>query len=91
MSDREGPSGDDDVGLPKATVFKLVQGGFQLSFSHLLRVQADRLWAEMLPEGISCSKEAKDVIVECCLGTSICHPSLHLHSPIHSFHVYVSI
>jgi len=44
MSDREV---DDDVGLPKATVFKLI--------------------SEMLPEDISCSKEAKDVIVECCI------------------------
>ncbi|ORY28471.1 histone-fold-containing protein [Naematelia encephala] len=47
MSDLGGPPGDDDVGLPKATVFKLIQ--------------------EMLPPDIACSKEAKDVIVECCV------------------------
>ncbi|WWD18477.1 hypothetical protein CI109_102929 [Kwoniella shandongensis] len=47
MSDLGGPVGDDDIGLPKATVFKLIQ--------------------EMLPEDISCAKEAKDVIVECCV------------------------
>ncbi|GFZ45211.1 hypothetical protein JCM24511_02937 [Saitozyma sp. JCM 24511] len=45
MSDREG--GDDDVGLPKATVYKLIQ--------------------EMLPADIACSKEAKEVIVDCCV------------------------
>ncbi|OCF43588.1 hypothetical protein I317_02606 [Kwoniella heveanensis CBS 569] len=47
MSDSGGNAGDDDVGLPKATVFKLIQ--------------------EMLPEDIGCSKEAKDIIVECCV------------------------
>ncbi|KAK1925575.1 histone-fold-containing protein [Papiliotrema laurentii] len=46
MSDREGGA-DDDVGLPKATVFKLIQ--------------------EMLPQDIACSKEAKDIIVDCCV------------------------
>ncbi|KAK4689523.1 hypothetical protein P7C73_g548, partial [Tremellales sp. Uapishka_1] len=50
MSDREGgPSGDDDLSLPKATVFKLIQ--------------------EMLPEDLSCSREAKDIMLECCVGT----------------------
>ncbi|KAK6908196.1 hypothetical protein V866_002966 [Kwoniella sp. B9012] len=47
MSDSGGPAGDDDIGLPKATVFKLIQ--------------------EMLPEDIACAKEAKDIIVECCV------------------------
>ncbi|ORX40078.1 histone-fold-containing protein [Kockovaella imperatae] len=44
MSDKEA---DDDVGLPKATVFKLI--------------------TEMLPPDMSCSKEAKEIIVECCV------------------------
>ncbi|WWC70757.1 uncharacterized protein I206_104708 [Kwoniella pini CBS 10737] len=47
MSDSGGPTGDDEIGLPKATVFKLIQ--------------------EMLPEDIACTKEAKDIIVDCCV------------------------
>lgn len=78
MSDREGGA-DDDVGLPKATVFKLIQGESTPRLCSRLYVvgQCDLVsightadFSEMLPEDIACSKEAKDVIVECCVGES---------------------
>ncbi|EIW66745.1 hypothetical protein TREMEDRAFT_34512 [Tremella mesenterica DSM 1558] len=43
MSDKE----EDEVGLPKATVFKLI--------------------GELLPKDMTCTKEARDLIVECCV------------------------
>jgi hypothetical protein len=39
MSDREG--GDDDVGLPKATVFKLIQGKLRTIFLIIQMIQND--------------------------------------------------
>ena len=62
MSDRE--DGGDDVGLPKATVYKLVNGPSPPFFLSL----CTELGAEMLPADISASKDAKDVIVDCCVG-----------------------
>jgi len=51
MSDREGPSGsgapDDDLSLPKATVYKLI--------------------GDLLPPDMSCSKETRDLVIECCV------------------------
>ncbi|KAG8862617.1 negative cofactor 2 transcription regulator complex subunit ncb2 [Tulasnella sp. 330] len=49
MSDREGPSGagDDELTLPKATVYKCIQ--------------------ELLPNELTCSKETRDLIIECCV------------------------
>jgi len=48
MSDREGPGGaDEDLTLPKATVYKLIQ--------------------ELLPGELTCSKETRDLIIECCV------------------------
>ncbi|KAI9632000.1 histone-fold-containing protein [Dioszegia hungarica] len=47
MSDSGAPAGDDEVGLPKATVFKLIQ--------------------EMLPPDMACAKDAKEIIVDCCV------------------------
>ncbi|KAI9225994.1 MAG: TATA binding protein-associated phosphoprotein [Piptocephalis tieghemiana] len=44
MSDNEGL--DDDVTLPRATVYKLI--------------------TEMLPPEVSCSKETRDLVIECC-------------------------
>jgi hypothetical protein len=94
-------AGEDDVGLPKATVYKLVSG--KLSSSSSLQNKGQRgpvplatftallsrclmcfvSWerrdgacsakltrAEMLPPDMACSKEAKDVMVDCCLGES---------------------
>lgn len=66
MSDKEQ---DDDVGLPKATVFKLIQGPSVPLFLALqaLVLDADGL-IEMLPADMGCTKEAKEVIVDCCVG-----------------------
>ncbi|KAK0550498.1 negative cofactor 2 transcription regulator complex subunit ncb2 [Tilletia horrida] len=53
MSDEEGSTGggggfgDDDLSLPKATVFKLI--------------------SEYLPDDISCAKETKELLLECCV------------------------
>jgi len=47
MSDREGPGGDDELTLPKATVYKLIQ--------------------ELLPGELTCSKETRDLVIECCV------------------------
>lgn len=82
MSDIGGPVGDDDVGLPKATVFKLISGMsvllYTISSSQLpgYLVEGSKLTTtlEMLPEDIACSKEAKDIIVECCVGWFSLHP-----------------
>jgi len=47
MSDREAPGGDDELTLPKATVYKCIQ--------------------ELLPQDLTCSKETRDLIIECCV------------------------
>ncbi|KAJ3333404.1 negative cofactor 2 transcription regulator complex subunit ncb2 [Blyttiomyces sp. JEL0837] len=47
-SDYEGGGGpDEELGLPKATVAKLIQ--------------------EMMPSDISCSRETRDLLAECCV------------------------
>ena len=67
MSDREG--GEEDVGLPKATVFKLINGASCTGcWGEDMRTGGHRLMPEMLPADLGCSKEAKEVIVECCVG-----------------------
>lgn len=38
--------GDDDLSLPRATVYKMIM--------------------EMLPMGVGCSKETRDLLVDCC-------------------------
>ena len=74
MSDREGhggPPGDDDLSLPKATVAKMISGTYfpssELFFNDLRRVFVLFL-AELLPDGVSCSKETRDLIIEFCVG-----------------------
>ncbi|EIE75658.1 hypothetical protein G6F57_000497 [Rhizopus arrhizus] len=49
MSDteRSGPSMDDELSLPKATVQKLIN--------------------EMMPEGIICAKDTRDLLIDCCV------------------------
>ncbi|KAK0538826.1 negative cofactor 2 transcription regulator complex subunit ncb2 [Tilletia horrida] len=53
MSDDEGSNGgrdgfgDDDLSLPKATVFKII--------------------SEYLPDDVTCSKETRDLLLECCI------------------------
>ncbi|CAD6928194.1 unnamed protein product [Tilletia controversa] len=41
-----GGFGDDDLSLPKATVYKII--------------------SESLPEDITCSKETRDILLDCC-------------------------
>lgn len=62
MSDKET---EDDVGLPKATVFKLIQGPFSAPV-YSQGSKADH--TEILPPDLGCTKEAKDVLVDCCVG-----------------------
>ncbi|GAA5805979.1 histone-fold-containing protein [Thamnidium elegans] len=49
MSDNErsGPTGEDDLSLPKATVQKLIN--------------------EMMPDDIICSKDTRDLLIDCCV------------------------
>ncbi|OMJ07751.1 Negative cofactor 2 complex subunit beta [Smittium culicis] len=52
MSDYEGNgAGEDDLSLPRATVYKLI--------------------GEMLPDDISCAKETRDLLIDCCNGKFI--------------------
>lgn len=83
MSDDErgrGGGADDDVSLPKATVAKLVQGKSidrtttSTSQTRLLTISHIVHPSELLPPNFSCSKEAKDLMTECCKG----EPSAHL-------------
>ena len=79
MSDREGHSGgipaaDDDLSLPKATVTKMITGEFGICttarFSHTALVNV-----ELLPSEVTCAKETRDLIIECCVGeqySSVC-------------------
>ncbi|PVV02668.1 hypothetical protein BB560_002874 [Smittium megazygosporum] len=47
MSDYEGfNGGDDDLSLPRATVYKLI--------------------GEMLPEDVTCAKDTRDLLIDCC-------------------------
>lgn len=40
-------AGDDEMSLPRATVYKLI--------------------SEMLPTGVTCPKETRDLLIECCV------------------------
>ena len=42
-----GAAGEDELSLPKATVYKLI--------------------AEMLPPGVSCPRETRDLLITCCV------------------------
>jgi hypothetical protein len=68
MSDSGAP--DDDVGLPKATVYKLISGASARGSRSLSDQPAALTRPEMLPADMACSKEAKDVMVDCCVGAS---------------------
>lgn len=68
MSDREGrgaPANDDDLSLPRATVAKMIQGilVFRAPFSRLTSN-----FIELLPDEVSCAKETRDLVIECCVG-----------------------
>ncbi len=76
MSDHEtgGMPSDEDLSLPKATVTKMIAGAcaaascFSSSArsSHDLTLLSPR--AELLPNDITCAKETRDLVIECCVG-----------------------
>ena len=88
MSDREGHSGgaggpDEDLSLPKATVAKMISGKvvsriIRPFFSFLLRLRrANTLFfclAELLPNDVTCAKETRDLVIECCVGEHAWQP-----------------
>lgn len=68
MSDREGrgaPANDDDLSLPRATVAKMIQGIYELG---LLSTRLTSNSTELLPDEVSCAKETRDLVIECCVG-----------------------
>ena len=73
MSDHEagGMSSDEDLSLPKATVTKMIAGTSTASMP-LVPVVVDLTAlpprAELLPNDITCAKETRDLIIECCVG-----------------------
>lgn len=77
MSDHEagGMPSDEDLSLPKATVTKMIAGacrprrvapGPPDTFVH--KLNGLRMPAELLPNEITCAKETRDLIIECCVG-----------------------
>lgn len=71
MSDREGHVGsgstDDDLSLPKATVAKMISGECT---SHKSSTAGRGIQAspELLPNEVTCAKETRDLVIECCVG-----------------------
>lgn len=95
MSDNEGhgglPPSDDDLSLPKATVAKMISGENGSHVCHSLRVAhgfTTFCHAEFLPKDVSCSKETRDLIIECCVGEDVpcTSPYIHLTAPL--FRIY---
>ena len=94
MSDREGvpgAAGDDELSLPKATVAKMISGASEFPSSflstarHYLRcltyVRVDHGAhgkIELLPNEVTCAKETRDLIIECCVGTCAPFHSIYL-------------
>lgn len=70
MSDREAhpsaPPTDDDLSLPKATVAKMIAGGYTSVTSGHCGNHAKN--SELLPNDIVCAKETRDLVIECCVG-----------------------
>jgi hypothetical protein len=83
MSDREGHSGgpDEDLSLPKATVAKMITGKlFQWSC-----IRSESLFAELLPADVVCSKDTRDLVIECCVGNNPFLLDLTQASILHNF------
>ena len=75
---------DEDLSLPKATVAKMITGALRASPSSvpasLIRVHPNHvhvlvlvlahppLLAELLPDDVTCAKETRDLVIECCVG-----------------------
>ena len=69
MSDREafGSAVDDELSLPKATVSKMISG--ESHFTAGTGVYPEHFSAtELLPNDVSCAKETRDLVIECCVG-----------------------
>lgn len=85
MSDRETggiPGSDEDLSLPKATVAKMIAGR-PLMLSLLFPCSEQSVCSELLPRDVSCAKETRDLVIECCVGEVIHRPrteNLHSHS-----------
>ena len=72
MSDHEagGMPSDEDLSLPKATVTKMIQGACLLrppSPRAPVPTRPDRR-AELLRNEITCAKDTRDLVIECCVG-----------------------
>lgn len=76
MSDHEtggmgGMPSDEDLSLPKATVTKMIAGVCAPAAScPCRRTRYIDLLApvELLPNDITCAKETRDLVIECCVG-----------------------
>ena len=78
MSDHEGhggAGGDDDLSLPKATVAKMITGTYlhlQYTFPNPDFVSC----VDLLPKDITCAKDTRDLVIECCVGEASSYPSI---------------
>lgn len=74
MSDHEGHSGapgsDEDLSLPKATVAKMITGTKSIAVHHCPVFNQWRL-SELLPSDVTCAKETRDLVIECCVGEDV--------------------
>jgi hypothetical protein len=68
MSDNErsGPMGDDDLSLPKGELFPILSLACTKRFVTIATVQ--KLINEMMPDDIICSKDTRDLLIDCCVG-----------------------
>ena len=77
MSDNEGHSGappsDEDLSLPKATVAKMISGTLAsiMDYAHsflTLFIYGCVFRIELLPKDVTCAKDTRDLVIECCVG-----------------------
>lgn len=80
MSDHEagGMPSDEDLSLPKATVTKMIAGACRPRSvalvppdAFLRKLNGIFLCLELLPNDLTCAKETRDLIIECCVGEVI--------------------
>nr|VWO97300.1 Swi1p [Ganoderma boninense] len=93
MSDHEagGMPSDEDLSLPKATVTKMIAGAFHPRRVALVppdtfarELNDLEICLELLPNEITCAKETRDLIIECCVGEVTfrhLHPRAHIDAP----------
>lgn len=70
MSDteRSGPSMDDELSLPKGMVICCITNFSVLLNRSSLIATVQKLINEMMPEGIICAKDTRDLLIDCCVG-----------------------